>query len=598
MEHHHGLGHSPEHDHILTANTDTHVLLRAFADELARCGMSHVCTSPGSRSTPLVLAFAGDGNLSCHSHIDERCAGFFALGVAKETGRPAAVICTSGTAAAELYPAVIEAREARIPLLLLTADRPPELRDIGAGQAIDQIKLYGQAVKWFFEVGCHPATAERVRWMRALACRAYWTTLDGRPGAVHLNWPLREPLIPDGPVPEPPPGRESRRPWIGRETSAPPPAAGEAEQLARTIGQRARGVVVAGRLEGSRELPEGVRRLAEQAGLPLLADPLSGARAGSAAIAHYDALLACEPFAASHAPDLIIRVGDLPTSKPLRAWLAANADAEQIALDPQSAWQDPDSVLSRVVTADPLRTLVAMTRWLVADSHEPATGWLRDWRESDRRALAAIDAVLSDTSEPQLSEPWVAAELGRALPEESTLFVASSMPVRDLESFWAVRDRPPRVLAHRGANGIDGTVSAAFGVAAARAGAPTVLLIGDVALAHDIGGLIAARRLSLDLTIVLLNNDGGGIFEFLPVAQRRDIFESHVATPHGLPFVHACELYGLRHHAAIDRESFASALRSTLGASGGGLIEVSTDRRVNVELHRRLRRAVSEATGR
>ncbi|MCA1690549.1 MAG: 2-succinyl-5-enolpyruvyl-6-hydroxy-3-cyclohexene-1-carboxylic-acid synthase, partial [Actinobacteria bacterium] len=290
--------------------TDTHVLLAAFVDELVRCGMTDACTSPGSRCTPLVLALAREPRLRAHSHVDERCAGFFALGLAKATGRPVAVTCTSGTAAANLLPAVIEAHEARVPLIVLTADRPPELRDVGAGQTIDQLKLYGDAVRWFVEVGTHEADPGRVRWLRGLACRAYWTAAGDRAGPVHLNWPLREPLLPDAPPPPPPPGRAGGRPWIARVGRA-----GGTPELSLPDG--ARGVVVAGRSDQG--LGPEIPAFAARAGYPLLADPLSGARAGPAAIAHYDALLRQPSF--DPEPELVIRVGDLPTSKALRRWL-------------------------------------------------------------------------------------------------------------------------------------------------------------------------------------------------------------------------------------------------------------------------------------
>src|ERR1700760_2918249 len=220
--------------------TDTYTLLRAFCDELARCGLEHACTSPGSRCTPIVLSLVREPRIRCWSHIDERCSGFFALGAAKASGRPVAITCTSGTAAANLAPAVIEAEQARVPMIVLTADRPPELRDVGAGQTIDQVKLYGDAVKWFVEVGVHDATDERLRWIRALACRAFWTSIEGRPGPVHLNFPLREPLVPVDPLgPDPVPGRADGRPWLKRATTAP--ATPEPRALP------ARGVVVAGR---------------------------------------------------------------------------------------------------------------------------------------------------------------------------------------------------------------------------------------------------------------------------------------------------------------------------------------------------------------
>lgn len=322
----------------MTNPTDTYVLLRAFVDELARCGLAGACTSPGSRSTPLVLTLVRQAGLPCWSHVDERVAGFFALGVAKQTGRPAAVACTSGTAGAHYLPAVIEAHEARVPLIVLTADRPPELREVGAGQTIDQLKLFGSAAKWFFEVGTHTATPERVRWIRQLAFRAYETAVGGRPGAVHLNFPLREPLVLDEPLPplDEAPAR-TRRPA--------PPAAVELE-----LGPRA--VIVAGRHERDDDLASALPAAAAALRVPLLADPLSGARRGPAAIAHYDALLRDPTFAAAQRPDTVIRIGDLPTSKPLRRWLAG-LDAKQVAFDPEGAWQDPAGVVSGVLAADP-----------------------------------------------------------------------------------------------------------------------------------------------------------------------------------------------------------------------------------------------------
>src|SRR4051812_28733748 len=272
---------------------DSHILLRAFVDELARCGMRHAVTSPGSRNSPLLLALAREQRIKAWSQIDERSGGFFALGLAKATGTPPAVSVTSGTAAAHLAPPLVEAHPARLPLLILPADRPPELREVGAGQAIDQIKLYGTAAKWFFEVGTHEATPERMRWIRALACRAYWTALDGRAGPVHLNFPLREPLVPGGEIPpEPGPGgRAGERPWLTRPRTAARPTDAVATQLIQEIADRPNGVIVAGRDERHPELPASVARFANAVGYPLLADPLSGARAGDAAIAHYDHLL-------------------------------------------------------------------------------------------------------------------------------------------------------------------------------------------------------------------------------------------------------------------------------------------------------------------
>ena len=607
----------------MTPATDTYLLLRAFVDELARCGMRAACTSPGSRCAPLVLTLAREERLRCYSHIDERCAGFFALGLAKASERPVAVTCTSGTAAAELLPAAIEAYEARVPLLLLTADRPPELRETGAGQAIDQLKLFGSAAKWFFEVGTHEASEQRLRWIRTLACRAYWTALEGRQGVVHLNFPLREPLVIDEPVPEDLTGRGGRRPYVRRSPSLGLPA-GDREaippELIELIKSARRGLIIAGRDE--RDSPTSLGSVGEAAaefaaalGWPLLADPLSGARRGDAAIAHYDALLRDETFAAGTRPDLVIRVGDLPVSKPLRTWLAGLGDVPQVALDPEGAWQDPASVLNDSLALKPATALAELTALVSLPTATSTTGqrttpaevqprlsptdpdWLAGWRAADERAAEAILGVLGPAD---LSEPAIAVELGVLLGETATLFVASSMPVREIETFWPVREDPPRVLCNRGANGIDGTVASAFG-AAAHGEDPVVLLIGDVALAHDIGGLLAAQRLNLKLTIVLVDNGGGGIFDFLPVsraamAREADIYTRHIATPTGLDFTKAAALYGLAHERVETIPAFRAALeRALLPGAGSAIVQVQTDRASNVELHSRVWAAVASA---
>jgi 2-succinyl-5-enolpyruvyl-6-hydroxy-3-cyclohexene-1-carboxylate synthase len=328
-----------------------------------------------------------------------------------------------------------------------------------------------------------------------------------------------------------------------------------------------RGLIVAGRDEGT--LGAEAATVAGRLGYPLLADPLSGARHGTTAIATYDLLLRerCDALT----PEVVVRVGDLPTSKPLRAWLAGlDGSIDQIAVDPQAAWQDPDAVVSEITDG-----------WgdITVDGRDPE--WLSAWRSADDAAARGLEGALGDG----LSEPLVAARLGEWLSPDTTLFVAASMPIRDIELYFPARRELPRVLSNRGANGIDGTVSSAFGVAAAGGPEhPVTLLIGDVALAHDIGGLLAARRLGLELTIVLLNNDGGGIFHFLAVSGEGDAFEEHVVTPHGLDFAQVAALYGF----AYERPGSADELRAALQHRGGcRLIEVRTDRAENLALHRR-----------
>jgi 2-succinyl-5-enolpyruvyl-6-hydroxy-3-cyclohexene-1-carboxylate synthase len=297
-------------------------------------------------------------------------------------------------------------------------------------------------------------------------------------------------------------------------------------------------------------------------------------------------------FAQTVHPDLVVRVGDLPTSKPLRSWLAGLEGVLQVALDPEGAWQDPDAVLSDSLALDPASALAELSRAPVAADED----WLAQWRSADERAA---EAILGALGEEPLSEPAIAAELGVLLPDVATLFVASSMPVREIETTWPIRPDPPRVLCNRGANGIDGSVSSAFGAAASESG-PVVLLAGDVALAHDVGGLLAARRHRLKVTIVLLDNGGGGIFDFLPVASAKmalegDVYTQHIATPTGLDFAAAAALYGLVHERVEDLPGFRAALERALARELSGIIEVRTDRQANVRLHERVWDAVARA---
>jgi 2-succinyl-5-enolpyruvyl-6-hydroxy-3-cyclohexene-1-carboxylate synthase len=442
-------------------------------------------------------------------------------------------------------------------------------------RTIDQIKLYGDAVRWFCEVGNHDVDDQRLRWIRALACRAVAEACGERPGPVHLNWPLREPLVPDGPV-EVPPGRSDGAPWVRRARGRR-----SAEQALEL--DSARGVIVAG---GGDAPGAAVARLAADAGYALLADPLSGARRCAAAIAHYDLLLRDSGFADAHAPDVVVRVGDLPTCKPLREWLAGLGSARQIALDSAGAWQDPACVVELSLDG-------GIERLSVLAPRDPT--WLDGWRDADARAGGAVAAALGGG----WSELGVARALAGWLPANATLFVGASMPVREIELVWPVLADPPRVLANRGANGIDGTLSSAFGVAAAGDGtAPVCALVGDVTFAHDIGGLLAASRLGLAVTIVLLDNGGGGIFDHLPIAGATDVFEEHIATPTGLDFEHAASLYRLEYAAPASLGELEQALGAALARrERSTLLHLRFDRDDGVATLQRLHAAAVEALG-
>ncbi len=560
----------------MTANaTDSYLVIRAMLDEFVRCGVQHACTCPGSRNTPIVLTVAREERLQRWSHVDERAAAFFALGAAKASGRPALVTCTSGTAAANLLPAVVEARYAGVPMIVLTADRPPELRDIGAGQTIDQIKLYGDNVKWFYEMGAPESSPEHMRFVRSLACRAYWTATEATPGPVHINLPLREPLVLEVPLPADEPGgggRSAGHPWLVREGAAP------ADTRARPGRHEfSRAVFVAGDLGPDRSLGMALADFAARARVPLLADALSGARSGPASIAHFDLLLRDGQLASELTPDVVWRIGDLPTSKPLRAWLAGLDSTHQIQFSADDRWIEPVSRLSQRLVG-PLDELIArLTHDEVAVDD---SDWLDRWTAADGAVAHAIAAPLIAAG---LSEPAAITALAQFLPPRVNLFVGASMPIRDVEEFFPALAEPPRVLANRGANGIDGTVSSAFGVAAT--GAEVVLVLGDVTLAHDIGGLLAARRLGLKLTIVLLNNDGGGIFNFLAVSGEGEAFEQHIATPTGLDFAQAAALYGFRHQPVSTLDGLAGALMAALASDDSTIIEVRTERVANRRLH-------------
>jgi 2-succinyl-5-enolpyruvyl-6-hydroxy-3-cyclohexene-1-carboxylate synthase len=561
----------------------TYAPLQALVDELARCGMTHAVTSPGSRNAPLALTLAAEERIRAVSVIDERSAGFVALGIAKTTGRPVAVTCTSGSAAANLLPAVVEAHEARVPLVVLTADRPPELRDTGAGQAIDQLNLYGSFAKWFVEVGNHEPGRESAVHHRALACRAWHTARRGRPGVVHLNFPLREPLAP---VPE----QLDRADWAGRPDGGPwvqvhEPAAAPPPALVDGMAARSRGVsrgaIVCG--SAAEAIAEPVASLAAATGWPVLADPPSGLRCGrhdrSHVIAHYDVLLRGEAWAQAHRPDLVLRVGDTPTSKPLRAWLA---DSPQLLVDPHAVWHEPTRAAETIVQVAPGPLCAALAAALAGA--RPGGEWLAGWRRADELVPEALAGV-PDTFEPRA---WTA--VAEAAPDGATLWVASSMPIRDVETFLPSSPKPLRFLSNRGANGIDGTVSSALG--AALAGEEHVLLLtGEIALLHDLGGLIAARRAGTDLTIVCANNGGGGIFDFLPVAAAADpeLYAEHILTPAGVDLDSVAALAGLEHRLVETAAEVPAAVES-----GPGLIELRTDRAANVRLHRDLFARVAE----
>jgi 2-succinyl-5-enolpyruvyl-6-hydroxy-3-cyclohexene-1-carboxylate synthase len=568
-------------------------LASAFAEELARCGLRHAVLSPGSRSTPLALALWRQAEIETTVIVDERSAAFFALGAAQASGAPVAILCTSGTAAANFHPAICEADHAAVPLIALTADRPPELRGIGAGQALDQLKLYGSSVRWFCEVGTHDADDDGLLHYRSTACRAFATARgEPRPGPVHLNFPLREPLAPlpeEGAVTAADPlaleGRDNH-PLTAVTPFDAEPSDFLLEEVAKHVDEALSGVIVAGR-QLDPDLREPLAHLAQVAGMPILAEPTSQIRCGphdrSHVITAYDLLLRDERFATRVVPDLVLRFGEMPTSKPLRAWLA-DSGADQIVVDPLAGWYEPSRRAAALLRADPTELAAGWAARLGEERGPPGV-----WLDAEAAARGAIDAELKSHGMP--TEPGLQLALGAAYGDGELVYTASSMPIRDQEAFLPAMEADTTFLCNRGANGIDGLISSGIGAAAAT-GKPTTVITGDLGLLHDVGGLAALRDVSTPVRIVVIDNDGGGIFHFLPQEQLLDggEFEALLGTPRGVDVAKAAALFGFPHRRLDALDELPEAL-----AAGTGLIEVKTDRQANVDLHRRLAERVSAA---
>jgi 2-succinyl-5-enolpyruvyl-6-hydroxy-3-cyclohexene-1-carboxylate synthase len=580
-----------------------------LVDELIRCGLREAVVAPGSRSAPLAMALhaasasagAEQGRaLRLHVRIDERSASFLALGLAKASARPVAVVCTSGTAAAHFHAAVIEADEAGVPLLVLTADRPPELRGTGANQTIDQIKLYGSAVRWFCEAGVPEDRPGQAAYWRSMACRA-WALSAGNgvvfPGPVHLNLPFRDPLVPD--LPDAAPhlasgpadgdeslaGRPGGAPWtsFGPDPSGAAPVADAAPAVEADWTER--GVVVCG--DGTAN-PAAVAALAEAAGWPLLAEPSSGARRGPVALSAYQYLLDSGSFAAAHRPELIVSAGRAGLTRGQLALLASAGPGSGIrhivlAQGP-GRWSDPARTATDVAGRIVLRG--------VPGDDSGRSAWLRSWQAADAAARQAADKVLA--ADGNLSEPLLAREVAAALAPGALLWVASSLPARDLDRHMAPR-ADIRVLASRGASGIDGLVSSAIGAALAHqaaGGGPAAALLGDLALLHDAPGLmLGAQEPRPDLCLIVVHNDGGGIFSALEQAAFPGPFERVFGTPHGTDFEQLAGAAGVPY----SRLASPADLPGALAGTGLRLVEVRTDRAVGTRLRAAIGRACAEA---
>ena len=595
---------------------------RLIAEELASAGVDAACVAPGSRSTPITVALDAHDDIEVFSHLDERSAGFFALGRGRRTGRPTAIVCTSGTAAANFHPAVIEADRSRVPLLVLTADRPSDLRDSGANQTIDQVKLYGDAVRWYRELPEPEPVPRTLRSLRTTISRSVGVTAGTPPGPVHLNIPFRKPLEPVE-VPDDLPDDLDERdplatngragPFVETTLGRPEVDSDALDRLSDMLVSADRPLIVAGPDDEQGLSRSALAELVDATNAPVLADPLSGLRFGPHArelpvCGGYDAYVGVAPE-----PDVVLRFGASPTSQPLCEFLqSATVDtgARQILVDPAGEWREAEFTATDLVVADPTRLVRKLASRVAADPEADATSrseWCERWQTAERRYWDAIDAEIgfdaaveseaetgsameSSSTDVPVLEGSVLADVAALTPDPSTVFVSNSMPVRDLDRFARPRAAAMTVLGNRGASGIDGIISTALGAGSAT-DEPLVLVTGDLAFYHDMNGLLALERCGVDATIVLLNNDGGGIFHMLPIEEYDPPFTGQFKTPHGLDFSPTADLYGLDFVRVEPGEPFREAFREAVEDDGSTVIEVSFDAH---ESHRR-RDAITEA---
>jgi 2-succinyl-5-enolpyruvyl-6-hydroxy-3-cyclohexene-1-carboxylate synthase len=590
------------------AQNRNYAFAAALFGEFAASGVSHVCICPGSRSAPLAVSAARTPGLRVWVHLDERAAAFFALGLARAERAPVALVCSSGTAAANFLPAVVEAYQSRVPLLVLTADRPQEVRGWGAAQTIDQVGLFGSHLRWFSEASPREPDAAGLRHARALACRAVAVAAGPPSGPVHLNLPLREPLDPS-PDPGDATDGDLEESWAPRVRGSnaytrswrhvPPPSPDLIAGLLEGPLRARRGVIVCGPCDGDPALPGAVARLARAAGWPVLAESTSQIRCGphtrgAPILASFDALLRSREFALDHPPDLVLRIGAPPTSKAFQQWLDLHPSSRLVILDPDRTWSDPDHLASDLIEADPVLLCDGLEGQLRRRSSPPGCPrWLESWSAAEKRARRVVESRTGRRA--RLLAPQVVAVLAEALPEGSHLFVSNSMAVRELDAFLPVSPRRIRVLANRGANGIDGIVSTALGTAAA--GGPLFLLTGDLAFLHDAGGLFAAHHHGIRATLVVLNDDGGGIFSLLPIAKHGDDvdFERLFTLPHGIDIAAVAAAYGLQHRRVTTGPKLTAALEDSQASAGTQVIEVPLDRRENLALYREIHREIGRS---
>jgi len=575
------------HQQVLTA------YIAAFISELVQTGVKDVVVSPGSRSTPIAMLMAEHPDIRLYIQVDERSAAFFALGISKASRKPTALLCTSGTAAANYFPAIVEAKISRIPLVVLTADRPHELRDVGAPQTIDQNHLYGNHVKWFVEMAPPEQSDEIIRYARTVCARAVATSLQAPAGPVHLNFPLREPLIPLLDNEQLFHQKERAEGYVRIQQATVSLKESEYDEYAKHICSVQNGIIVCGQMD-EEDFSKAIVTLAEKLQFPILADPLSqlrsGDHSGDLIIDTYSTFLLNEEAKKELKPDLIIRFGSMPVSKVLTNFLKENHAVRQIVVDGGVGWRDPAMLSTEMVYCE--ETIFCEE---IAQRVDRALNfeYSQQWRKLNDETKVML-ASINQTED--LSEGKLFYQLAELLPEEATIFVGNSMPIRDLDSFFYFNQKRIKVMANRGANGIDGTISTALGASTKKQ--PFYLIVGDLTFFHDLNGLIAAKLQQLNITILLINNNGGGIFSFLPQAEHPKHFEQLFGTPLDLDFSKAVAMYGGKFVSTTDWDQFTSTFLLDRQDVGLRVIEIVTNRDRNVKEHHNLWKSVSQEISR
>ncbi len=567
-----------------------------LVEELVRNGVRRFVISPGSRNSPLVLAAANHAEAETTVHTDERGAAFYAQGYAKSGGKAAALIATSGTAVANFYPAVCEASQSAIPMILLTADRPVELRDTGAPQTMKQANIYGDYVRWSLDLPC-PTTEIKPQFVLTTVDQAVHRATRSPAGPVQLNCQFREPLAPQGsgedftnymrPLDQ---WEKSDRPFT--EYSVPKLRINpeELEEIIDKIAHSKRGLIVGGPMPAFAKR-ENIRQIAARLKMPVLADVASGLRFGRGVaenvMAHYDYVLREEAFCENNLPDLVLHFGGMPTSTPLNRYLKKSSP-EYIYVNNTPFRQDPLHQVTRRLEMEPDEFCK-----LLADRNvDSASDLLPDFQKAERIAAETLGSLLS--AEQGCSELGIARSIINNLPENHNLYLANSMPIRDADASGLKRDAAMQVGFNRGVNGIDGTLASAAGFAAGN-GRPTTALLGDLALLHDLNSLLLVRNSGFPITVVVLNNNGGGIFSFLPIAEKNPHFEEFFGTPQNVTFEHAAAQFGLDYHKPHSMAEFEAVYREAVSVHKSALIEIQTERNANREAHKRIWQRVNDA---